>query len=397
MVPTLRDICSLPKRETAAYFFASKRTGGLAFQEPRTECDVQAIVQAMRILASDDSAVAAMARQELKYIVRRSTQSNATPELLSTYLSSTPDPRTEKLYYTYSSLWSHVRQACRRLKISFHYSENNEITIAAEDSEWIKSKLVTTFLHRVVQSRFGSELMSLKDQGKVARCLSEDQYANGSIWHCTGLNLRFKDRRLIHRAQLNALPLNANKSRYSNTDATCRHCPSHPETLPHVVCHCPPHMIQIRGRHNSIVELLTNAIRFGKITTDRTIAESNLRLRPDIVVEEDNHVLIIDVTCPFDNDDDALSNAAVAKVNKYQPLKEFLVSRGKSCKIYSFVVGALGSWYKQTEILLSKLGMTRRYKSLFRKLCSTDAIQGSNNIYRLHLGCEDGMPVLPLA
>ena len=30
--------------------------------------------------------------------------------------------------------------------------------------------------------------------------------------------------------------------------------------------------------------------------------------------------------------------------------------------------------------------MTRRYKSLFRKLCCTDAIQGSTDIYRVHLG-----------
>ena len=54
LVRTLRDICNLPNRATAAYFFASKRTGGLSFQEPRTECDVQAIVQAVRILASQD-------------------------------------------------------------------------------------------------------------------------------------------------------------------------------------------------------------------------------------------------------------------------------------------------------------------------------------------------------
>ena len=84
LVRTLRDICNLSNRATAAYFFASKRTGGLLFQEPRTECDVQAIVQAVRILASQDPAVAAMARHELKYVVRRSTQSEPTPELLST-------------------------------------------------------------------------------------------------------------------------------------------------------------------------------------------------------------------------------------------------------------------------------------------------------------------------
>ena len=155
-------------------------------------------------------------------------------------------------------------------------------------------------------------------------------------------------------------------------------------------------MVQIRDRHNSIVKRLTNSNCFGKITTDRTIEQSNLCLRPEIVVEEDNRVLIIDVTCPFDNDDDALSKAAVTKVNKYEPLKAFLESKGKSCGIYPFVVGALGSWYKQNEILLNKLGMTRRYKSLFRKLCCTPAIQGSNNIYRLHLGCDDATPLLPL-
>ena len=71
---TLRDICSLPNRAAAAYFFAYKRTGGLSFQDPRTECDVQSIVQPVRILASQDPAVAAMARHELKYIVRRSTK-----------------------------------------------------------------------------------------------------------------------------------------------------------------------------------------------------------------------------------------------------------------------------------------------------------------------------------
>ena len=110
------------------------------------------------------------------------------------------------------------------------------------------------------------------------------------------------------------------------------------------------------------------------------------------MVEEDDRVIIIDVTCPFDNDTDALSEAALAKVHKYQPLKEFLVFKGKSCEIYPFVVGAFGSWYKQNEILLTKLGMTRRYKSLFRKLCCTDAIQGPSDISRLRLGCDDRIP-----
>ena len=137
--------------------------------------------------------------------------------------------------------------------------------------------------------------MTLPDQGKVACCLTGDQYANGSSWHMTGLNIRFKDWRFIHRARLNVVPLNANKSRFSNASSTCRHC-TQPETLPHVVCHCRPQMTQIRDHHNKIVDRLTNAVRFGEITTDKTVRTSGLRLRPDIVVEEKNEVLIIDVT-----------------------------------------------------------------------------------------------------
>lgn len=115
---------------------------------------------------------------------------------------------------------------------------------------------LTYFLHQLVLDRCSKDLLNNQDQGKVARCLADDQYANGSTWHCTGLNIRFKDWRFIHRARLNLLPVNAVKSRFSNTDPACRHCVQ-PETLPHVICHCRPHMVQIRSRHNAIVDRLT--------------------------------------------------------------------------------------------------------------------------------------------
>ena len=51
----IRDICSLPNRAAQSYTYTHKKSGGLAFQEPRTECDVQAIVQA--VLLSYDEAV----------------------------------------------------------------------------------------------------------------------------------------------------------------------------------------------------------------------------------------------------------------------------------------------------------------------------------------------------
>ena len=180
LVKALCDICSLPTRASGSYFFASKRVGGLAFQDPTIESDLQAIVQAIRILSSSD-VVAKIAREELKTFVRRTAQSNPTAELITKYLSADKDPRLDKLNYsTHSSLWSRVRSACRRQHITFVFSDNNPPCVIADGSDQIKSKEITFFLHRLAQQRYADVLMTLPDQGKVARCLTGDQYANGS-------------------------------------------------------------------------------------------------------------------------------------------------------------------------------------------------------------------------
>lgn len=385
LVTTVRDICNLPTRSTQAYLFAHKSAGGLALQDPWQEVDIQTVVQAVRMLSSNDPLVTSVAHAELKSIVRRSTSSQPSNNLISKYLSGARDGPLAKLNYAKSSLWSRCRLACHRLGITFRYTENAPPTVTVDDTALAQSKTISSFLHRIIQQRTGKSLMDL--QGKVARCLATDDYGNGSCWHNTGLNLRFRDWRFVHKARLNVLPVNAVKARWSNTAPTCRHC-EEAETLPHVLCHCRPDLVHIRSRHNQLVSRLTTATRFGNITTDRAIQESGLPLRPDIVIEEEDRTLIIDVTCPFDNGPDALEEAARAKISKYEPLKTHFVNLGKQCEILPFVVGALGSWYPPNEHLLNRLGMTRRYKTLFRKLCCADAIQGSCNIYRLHMGWD---------
>lgn len=84
------------------------------------------------------------------------------------------------------------------------------------ESEPVNAKQVCQFLHAHVQNAHARALMALADQGKVARTLESDPYAYGSTWQYTSLNPRFKDRRLIHRARLNCLPLNNVKQRWSN-------------------------------------------------------------------------------------------------------------------------------------------------------------------------------------
>jgi hypothetical protein len=236
-----------------------------------------------------------------------------------------------------------------------------------------------------VQERASFKLLALPDQGKVARVLIKDAFSNGSSWIYTGLNLRFKDWRFIHRARLNVAPTNQNKSCWSDCSTLCRVCNSHPETLPHIVCHCKSNMVQICERHNTIVECLHKAVRYGNMRIDQQVPGVNDECRPDILIDEGREITIIDVTCPFENGDDALATADYSKLLKYNHLKQYFHQLGIKCNLYAFVIGALGTWYPNNEAVLNQLRMSKTYKSLFRKLCCSDVIRGSAEIYYKHM------------
>lgn len=52
IIAAMKEICCLPQRASQSYFFSHKRVGGLAMFDPRTKCDIQAIVQGVRMLSS---------------------------------------------------------------------------------------------------------------------------------------------------------------------------------------------------------------------------------------------------------------------------------------------------------------------------------------------------------
>ena len=389
---TIKSICTLPSRATPHYIFVSKQAGGLAYIDPVRENHVQTIVQAVKMLNSDDPTVSTVAKYELRQTVRFATQSDPNPSLVSSFLSNTPDRRLDTIRSRTGSLWTQTRQATKSIQVTITVPDIGPPSLSAPDyPDPVAPKDVCRFLHNVERNQAAQHLRDLRDQGKVPRALSADKYANGSNWLFTGLNIRFKDWRFIHRARLNCLPTNSVKSRWSDCSPTCRHC-EEDETLPHLLCHCPTNMPAITTRHNKIVDRLTNAIRSGSISTDKTVQDSGSPVRPDIVITDVNHVTIIDVCCPFENGPESLEEAVARKEVKYNHLKTFFEAQGKSCNVFGFAVGALGTWFPGNEQVLTTLNMTPRYKNLFRKLCCSDTIQGSTDIYGQHLGCDNVLP-----
>ena len=47
----------------------------------------------------------------------------------------------------------------------------------------------------------------------------------------------------------------------------------------------------------------------------------------------------------------------------------------------AFIVGSLVAWDPENDHLLSKLGIGRKYGTLFKKLCCRDAIAGSYEVW----------------
>ncbi|CAB4020187.1 hypothetical protein B7P43_G14789 [Paramuricea clavata] len=150
----------------------------------------------------------------------------------------------------------------------------------------------------------------------------------------------------------NTLPTNDVKSRFSNGNSpTCRigHSPDNTETLPHIICHCHPNMPSITKGHNSVLQRLTNAVNCGTYTVDEVVPGAPGINRPDLVITENNKVTIIDVMHPFENDDSALTSAALRKEEKYNYLIDHFGTLNKQAKVFGFVVGLLGGWFPGNE------------------------------------------------
>ena len=263
LIAVVRSIGNLPLHATSHFVFAARKSGGLAFQDPLAEVDIQTIVHALKMLSSKDPFVASIAKAELLQSVRYAAHDDPSPALINAFLSGSTNGNFHhtRIRYRHQSLWTRCRKACRNLGISFAVPSNEAPSISFCDSGPIKAKSCCNFLHHVVQNLAAEKLIDLPDQGKVASAFISDSFYNGSSWVFNGLNMCFRDWRFIHRARLNVVPTNQNKACWCNISTRCRICDAEAETLPHILCHCQQHIVDIRGRHDKIVDRITKAVR----------------------------------------------------------------------------------------------------------------------------------------
>ncbi|GFS41265.1 retrovirus-related Pol polyprotein from type-2 retrotransposable element R2DM [Nephila pilipes] len=108
-------------------------------------------------------------------------------------------------------------------------------------------------------------------------------------------------------------------------------------------------------------------------------------LRLDLVLRLGKKLFIIDVTVPFENQYQAFKRARATKIDKYFPLAPlFKARRFREVQIIPISVGALGAWDPRNDKFL-KTVCSGEYLGLLQKLCISDCIRWSRDIYVSHL------------
>jgi len=139
------------------------------------------------------------------------------------------------------------------------------------------------------------------------------------------------------------------------------------------------------ARHNSAVTRLKKAASSRcEILFENQVCGSG-GLRPDLVIKKDKKIYIIDVSIPFDNRINAFKVSADERLVRYKQTSEELASMyDVETTVIPFIVGALGSWHPPNDELL-RIICSQKYASMMRKLCVSEVIGFSRDIYIQHL------------
>ncbi|GIY31138.1 retrovirus-related Pol polyprotein from type-2 retrotransposable element R2DM [Caerostris darwini] len=372
----VKHTLNLPNEASNDYVYGHRKLGCCGLPIAAEDSDLYLVDTAFKLLSSRDEICAKTALASLTSTVQRWLGMVPT---LSDFLSGDIDGPFGTTTNKFSNTWTVARVASRRLGVQWMF-EKSVPTLAFHDltlKVGNRRKILLSIRDRLRTSRT-TNLLRKKNQGKAIEVSS---LAPASSHFLTdGAYTRFADWRFVHRARLNLVPLNGARPWVNDNDQRCRRCGFRQETLSHMLNHCSRNSHAWQLRHNAIVDRLVAALgRRGEIISCNQ-AVSGSDLRPDIVFQKGSDIFIIDVTCPFENRKFAFAQARATKIAKYDPLLPFFQSQGLTAHIVPILVGALGSWDPEKDSFLRRF-MGRAFLNKHRKLCVSDCIRWSRDIY----------------
>ena len=206
----------------------------------------------------------------------------------------------------------------------------------------------------------------LGSQGKSVAAHSNDRFGNAWLLDPSLLKpcrmitaLRMRTNTCGDRIAMNRLA----PDMQGNVDVRCRKCKTQLETLGHILGQCIHTKADRINRHNEILNLIINKISPLK-STAAVAQEPSLRtpegtrLKPDLVVKNQEGVLVVDVTVRHE-DGDGIRQGFDSKIAKYTallgPLRDLYST--ESGAVLPIVIGTRGAMPRETITNLRKLGI----------------------------------------
>lgn len=145
-----------------------------------------------------------------------------------------------------------------------------------------------------------------------------------------------------------------------NINIMCRRCRAQPETLEHILGLC-QHTKGLRiKRHDEVKTLLAKKLQaHNEVFVEPSIKMGDNLYKPDLVVNNEEQILVVDVTVRYENRD-YLQKTAKEKVDKYFPCLRVLKSKYgvDEGAILLVVLGSRGAITPETVKNLKELGVT---------------------------------------
>ncbi|XP_049266707.1 uncharacterized protein LOC125756281 [Rhipicephalus sanguineus] len=382
--PLVKRTLYLPVNASTHYVYGSAAGGAAAIPVAAELSDICRVDSAFKLLTTADRELRTLALSDAYAVASARLGWEATRSELEAYLSGEIDGVFRTPATQLRSVWTEARKASRRLHVSWHISpDNTSLTCADVTIPATHRNRVMRSIREVLAADRDRALLAQPNQGKVMACVSADRAS--SHFMRSGAYTHFADWRFVHRARLNLLPLNgAAMWGPPERDQRCRTCGYQRETLPHVLGHCMARSALYTARHNAVVARIRTAAsrNYSVAFENRPVGDTGLR--PDLVLVRGEEAIVLDVACPFENTREAFANTRNDKVSRYEPVAAYLRRRYQRVTVAAVIVGALGAWDPDNDRVLRRL-CSRPYLRLFKKICVSEVLAASRQIYHVHV------------
>ena len=323
----------LPRRTITSFFYVPWKHGGLGLPNVENDLDVGWASQVYKFFNSKDQKVTVMCARRLKdTIAARRAIPDANIGNIMDFLNSRPEDGEHRKSNDVRSLFSLVRGSFHRLGALLCFLEGDEgnlrLKMGGKLIQGTESRQSSQLLRGRYHQKQLDSLRAAVDQGKSFHSVAK--HPSSSEWIGNGKYMSFADYRFAVKGRLNQLPVRTvlKRTKQLRGSIHCRRCGSQPETLAHAINHCRGYMGMIRSRHGEILKRIRKAIPsdLGEVFLEQEIPGDPEKNRPDLVVINRSlkRAIVVDVTIPFEGEEDSLPAARATKENKYSGLKSWL-------------------------------------------------------------------------